>query len=509
MEKDVEKLKLLILQLREELGRKQATILEQQTTILTQQTKILALEERLKLALQEKYVAKNEKLPAAAFNEAEVSLPLDLVPLADADEAITVASFKRKKPGRKPLPLDLPRVVKEYDLTDAEKICACGYLKHRIGTETCEQLEFIPARIQVIQNVRHKYACRSCEAGVLTAAMPAQIIPKSIATPSLLAQIIVSKYTDHLPLYRQEKILQRFDIEILRGTLSSWVIKCAIALKPLYKCLHYEFLNYDVGFGDETPVQVLNEAGRAATSKSFVWVFIGGNPNRLSILYHYTQTRSSAEAAIWLEDFSGFLHSDAFGGYQKLGKAGLIQNVFCWAHARRNFAKIAKLTKDTHSVSHQTLKHIAKLYRLEEDFKAQALQPEAIKQARQKHAKSLLEKLLAFLNAIKTPPESQLGKAIRYVQEHWQGLNRYLDDGRLEIDNNRSERAIKQFVMGRKNWLFCATPEGAQASVILYSILETAKAHGHEPLSYLTDVLTKIPSCQTLADYEALLPFKI
>lgn len=484
-----------------------AVIAKQDEVIALQGKTIASLETQLRLALSEKFVPKKERMPQEALNEAESTEPDPILPVVEADEEIAVSSYTRKKTGRKPLPESLPRVTFNYDLEEHEKICACGYHLTSIGEETSEQLEYIPARIQVIRHVRVKYACKNCEFGVKTAVMPKQPIPKSISTPSLLAQIAIAKYQDHLPLYRQEIILQRHGIDILRGTLCHWMIKCGELLKPIYDLIIKNIYQYDIAYADETPTQVLKEPGRDAEAKSYVWVFIGGPSRRRSIIYHYSPTRGMSGAHIILNTFKGYLHSDAYTVYQKAGKTQDIINVYCMAHARRNFFKVSKLSKNKNSVSNQIIKHIKNLYKLEEKCKRQGLSPGVIKDMRQQYAKPELEMILNKIKSVKVPAESMLGKAIEYFIKYYDGLCRYLDDGRLEIDNNRSERAVKTFVIGRKNFLFYDSVKGAESSMIIYSVIETAKANGIEPWAYLNNVFKQLPLCENEMDVEKLLPY--
>lgn len=470
---------------------------------------------KLRRALHEKFSKKSEALTGAGvqpdlFNEAEFDLPKDTTPIVEADESISMPSQPRKKPGRKPLPKSLPRVQIIHDLTDAEKVCSCGCTLTQIGSETSEQLEMIPASTRVIEHVRLKYACKPCEANIKLAAMPKQILPKSIATPSLLAHILVSKYNDHLPLYRQEAIFQRYGIDIARGTLANWVIKCGDVLLPLIKLLQDRIITYDVAFADETTVQVLKEPGRAPSQKSYLWVYLGGPPEQRSVVYQYTQTRAGINAELFLEDFKGYLHTDAYAGYERLSKLKM-SIVCCFAHARRKFFEIAKLTKNNQSLVHIALRKIGALYKIEAALKENSASSDIIYQTRQEKSKPLLDDFKIWLDEHirRVPPKSPISLAIQYALNHWKELNRYIEDGRLEIDNNRSERAIKPFVIGRKNWLFADSVGGMHASTNIYSLIETAKANGLEPYAYLRYLLTHIPNAHTLDQLEALLPYNL
>lgn len=471
---------------------------------------------RLAKAMSARFASKSEKFnhdkQLGLFDEAETTVPEDTTEIVEIDEEISTPDKTPKKRGRKRLPQVLPRVQHIHDLSETEKTCGCGCVLSKIGEEKSEQLEYLPARVQVIEHVRLKYACKTCEETIKLSPLPKQPIPKSIASSSLLAQILVSKYCDHLPLYRQEQILQRYDIDIARGTLAHWVIKCGQLLQPLVKLLADRIITYDVAYADETTVQVLKEPGRAPQAKSYLWLFNGGPPDQTCYVYCYHPTRSGDVPQTFFEDFRGFLHVDGYGGYTALGKTEHIQLVGCWAHARRYFADIIKSSQKQTGLANYAITEIKKLYAIEKQIREQAsIMPEEIKQKREKLARPILERFNIWLNEkiVTALPKSPLGEAIRYCLNHWHNLMTYLQDGRLSIDNNRSERAIKPFVMGRKNWLFSDSVAGIEASTVIYSLIETAKAHQQEPYAYLHYVLTHIPNCDTLESLEKLLPFNL
>jgi transposase len=326
-----------------------------------------------------------------------------------------------------------------------------------------------------------------------------------------LAHIAVSKFCDYLPLYRMEGILQRMGVDIARNTLSHWMIKISELLLPIYKLLQHNIITYDISFADETPVQVLKEPDRPPESKSYMWVFIGGTPEKHSIIYHYNVSRGHAVPLSILEDFKGWLHCDghsAYDTYAKVNPAAILLG--CWMHARRRFYDITKTIK-TEGLAHKAVKRIAKLYRIEDEIKQKCTSPQAVYEYRQQHAKPLINEFKQWLddNVHHVRPKSPLGDAFGYALNQWHKLTRYLDDGRLEMDNGESERKIKPFVMGRKAWLFCDSVAGAKAAEIIYSVIETAKHHKVEPYSYLRYVLTHLPNITTESELEALLPFNI
>ena len=442
----------------------------------------------------------------------EVVAPTDecVVEIELADEEITVPEHQRKKRGRKPLPKNLPRIQHIHDLSEAEKQCPCGCALTQIGQTTTEQLEFIPAQVRVIEHIQLKYACKSCEGTIRQASKPAQPIPKSIATPGLLSHIVVSKFCDHLPFYRQESIMQRMGVDIARNTLCHWAIKCADLLDPIVARMQCLMNQYDVGYSDETVVQVLKEPDRSALSNSYMWLFIGGSENQRCFIYRYHPSRAHTIPEAFWDLFTGYLHTDGFSGYQTLFNKKPITGVHCWAHARRKFIDVVKASKKA-GLAHEAVKQIAQLYKIEKHCKNQGLDPGAIKDYREKKAKPILENLKRWLEdaSLKVPPKSGIGGAINYTLKFWNGLTRYLEDGRLEIDNNLTERSIKPFVIGRKNWLFFDSMKGAKSGAIIYSLIETCKAHKVEPYAYLKYVLSKVRDCKTDADYDKLLPFNV
>ena len=484
----------------------------------THQSTIDSLHEQLRLLQHHRFGRRSEKYDPNQldlFNEAEVTE--DSIEESDlqADEpTVTVPAHTRKKGGRKPLPATLPRIDVIHDLPEEEKVCAHdGERLVSIGEVVSEQLDIIPAKVQVIRHIRKKYACPCCELGVKTAPLPPQPIPKSIASPGTLAQIAVSKYQDALPLYRQQTIFKRLGVELPRATLAQGMIRLGVLVQPFINLLRDQLLEYDLVQMDETPVQVLKEPGKTASSKSYMWVQKGGPPDRPILLYEYDPSRSQQVPLRLLEGFNGYLQTDGYEGYAAVAAQALVIQVGCWAHARRKFDEAikaqGKTQKPTPGKATKALAFIQKLYRIEALIKHDT--PQARFQARQEQALPILADMRAWLNQSLTqvPPKTTLGKALYYLDHQWDKLIRYCEDGRLKIDNNPVERAIRPFVTGRKNWLFSDTVKGAKASANLYSLIETAKANGLEPYHYLRYVFKELPAAQSIADLEALLPFNI
>ena len=525
----VEALRALVLSKQALLDEQAAVIEEKQALADTQAAviaqsadRIEALEELVRLLRSQRFGRKSEKaskLQLGLFNEAEAG-----VHEAEADESgdeIDVPTHKRRKGGRRSLPDFLPRVEVVHDLTDAEKVCPhdASHTLQRIGEEVSEQVELIPAVIQVIRHVRPKYACGTCKEGVRIAPLPPQPLPKSQASPSLLAHVVTSKYVDGLPLYRQERMLSRIGMDLPRSTLASWVVKLGELVEPLLERMRQEIRHHDVVQCDETPFQVLKEPGKRAESLSYLWALRGGPREHPLLVYTYDPSRSAEVPKRLLKGFQGFLQTDGYEGYTALGQEPGIVHVGCWAHARRKFdealrgqsksrKKRAKPSTKA-SKARQGLSQIQELYALERTLVDAT--PEVRHAARQETMAPLLAKLRAWLDASlpTVPPQSLTGKALAYLAGQWPKLVRVLEDGRLPLDTNLVENAIRPFVLGRKNWLFADTVGGARASANLYSLVETAKANEIEPWEYLRRLFEQIPAATEPADLEALLPHRV
>jgi transposase len=438
-----------------------------------------------------------------------------------SEDKIIIPEHTRKKRGRKPLPAELPRVDVIHDLSEEEKQCGCGVALSCIGQDVSEKLDYVPAKLRVIRHIRLKYACKSCEGvesegpTVKIASVPVQLLPKSIASEGLIAHLIVYKFADGLPLYRQQKIFGRLGIEMSRATMANWVVKASQQCQPLIDLLQEQIRSGPLINVDETPYQVLNEPGRRNTSKSYMWVFKGGIENRPTLLYQYHRTRSGEAALNFLGDYQGYVQSDAFSGYECLAeKKGIIQ-LGCWAHARRYFVDVIKAKKKNRSkriqpksLADEALTFIGRLYQIEKEAKIKNLEPQEIYQLRQEKVKPVFEDFKTWLDSKQqiTPPKGLLGKAINYSLKHWQKLIVYIEDGRLSPDNNAAENAIRPFVVGRKNWLFAGHPNGAEAGATFYSLVETAKANRLEPYNYLRYIFENLPLANADQDYKNLLP---
>ena len=481
----------------------------QQVTAEAYQTHIVDLKEQIKLLRDRLFGRKSEQTvepntpQLALFNEPE-SEPMPSI--GDADEEVVAPTPRRGK--RKPLSADLPRIEVIHELPEHELACACGCRKHVISEEISEQLDIVPMQIRVIKHIRKVYGCRGCEAAPVTADKPAQLIEKSMASPSVLAMLLTTKYVDGLPLHRFETVLSRHGIDIPRQTLARWVIQCSEHLQPLLNLMRDRLLESPVIHCDETRVQVLKEPDRDPTSQSWMWVQASGPPDRKVVLFDYTSSRAQDVPLRLLESYRGYVMTDDYAGYNALALQPGVERLACMAHARRKFVDAQKMQpKGKTGRADIALTMINKLYGIERELKDASDEQRFI--VRQKKSLPILAQLKGWLEKTQpqVTPQSVLGKAVNYLASNWSRLERYVEAGFLPIDNNAAERAIKPFVIGRKAWLFSDTPKGATASAQIYSLVETAKVNGQEPYTWLRHVLEQLPHAQSVADYEALLPW--
>jgi transposase len=489
-----------------------ADVQELRHLVIEQNKKIQILEEELRLAKAYRFGRSADReiedKQARLFNEAEDGAEQSSEQ-PSSEPSIPVAAHNRKKAGRRPLPENLPREEVVHDIPEDQKLCACGAAMSRIGEEVSEQLEIIPARAKVIRHVRPKYACRACqgvdtEGGAVKIAPPAeQLIPKSIATPGLLAFLMVSKFADALPFYRQERIFVRMGVELSRTTMCSWAMEVAQRLRPLLHLMRDQIRAGPYVQIDETPLQVLEDPG----STSQMWVYRGGEPHAPTLIYAYHPSRSGDIPFEFLDGYRGWVQTDGYAGYDKLGRREGVVMLGCWAHARRKFVDVTKAAS-TGSAAHEAIEYIRKLYDVESEAEQRSLNEEQTMELRRLRTVPVLENFHRWLLELHdtTPPQGLLGKAINYTLGQWDRLERYIQHGMLRPDNNLAENAIRPFVIGRKNWLFSATSRGAHASAALYSVIESAKANGHDPYWYLRFLFQGLISARTAEQYAALLP---
>ena len=442
------------------------------------------------------------------FDEAEVLA-------ATSTEAQDVAPLptpaKSQKPARgkrSPLPPELERVEIIHDVPESERVCDCGTAMVVINRVVSEQLDIIPMQVRVLQHIRLVYGCKASEHAPVTAMLPPQPLPKSNASPSLLAMLLTNKYVDGLPLARFEKVLARHDVMVPRQTLARWVIGAGAALQPLHNLMRDALFDAPFIHMDETVVQVLKEKGKSPTSQSYMWVQTGGPPGKQVVIYDYDPSRSGEVPARLLMGYQGYLMTDGYDGYNKLAQTEGIEHLVCWAHVRRKFVDAVKVQpKGTHGHADQAVAMIGKLYAIEKEHRDSTVEERYA--AREEKSNPVLNELHDWMEKLLplVPPKSALGGAMFYMRDYWGKLVRYPERGDLPIDNNRCENAIRPFVIGRKAWLFSDTPAGANASAIIYSLVETAKANGVEPYTWLRHVLEHLPAAQTADEMDKLLPW--
>lgn len=428
-------------------------------------------------------------------------------------QGIPSDSKKRRGPRKPRDKSGIPIRENLIPVPEAERICSCcGKEKEVIGHESRERLNYQPAVFELVIDKREKMACRhGCEKQLLTAPLTPSILPKCKATESLLAYSCVSKVLDRQPLYHLEKTIeQRHHWHISRQTLSRWMIMLGDALQPLVGLMKDQLESYDIAAIDATTLQVLNEIQRSSTVKSQVYCIRGGPPDKSVILYEYNAYKQGDYVDETLHFFKGILLCDASPVFNKIGKQEGITLSYCYAHARRKFEEIVKLSpKGKPSLAKAALILIGDLYKVERQASENNLSNEARHALRQEKSRPIVADLYDWLidNKARVLPQSPIGKAIAYVLNHWDGLQTFLSDGRVEIDNNATERDIKPFVIARKNFLFSCTPKGADSLAVHFSLILTARQHGLDPMAYYADILSRMPHCKTPQDLEQLLPW--
>ncbi len=397
----------------------------------------------------------------------------------------------KTQPVRRPLPEHLPRETVRHE---PEAGCPdCGGELRSIGEDVAEMLEYVPASFKVIRHVRPRLACACCER-MVQAPVPIRPIDRGVPGPGLLAHVLVSKYADHLPLYRQSGIYARQGVELERSTLADWVGSAAMLLGPLVNALRNHVLAAEKLHADDTPVPVL-QPGRGTTKTGRLWTYVRDDRPAAAttppaIWMQYTPDRKAIHPAEHLARFSGVLQADGYAGFERLYETGRITEAACWAHVRRKFYDIAQATDSP--IANEALQRIGTLYGIETEIRGRP--PDERRTQRQSRATPLLEDLKTWLQATlgKLSSKTELALAIRYALTRWTALTRYADDGRIEIDNNAAERSIRDCALGRKNWLFAGSDAGGERAAAIYSLLGTAKLNGLDPERYLRTVLERI-----------------
>jgi len=456
------------------------------------------LRQRLDALLRRLYGPKAERLDAnqlLLFAQTQASPPQP--PAAPAAPAAAAP----RGHGRRRLPASLPRRRIEHDLPVADRRCPqCGHKRERIGQEVSEQLDYQPAALFVVEHVRPTYACRHCQGQVTTAAKAAQPIDKGLPGPGLLAQVITSKYGDHLPLYRLERIFSRHGLELKRSTTCDWMAACADLLRPLVSRMVQAVLASAVVHTDDTPLPV-QDRDREHARQARLWVYLGDRDHPYNV-FAYTPSRARDGPQQFLKRYRGYLQADAFGGYDGIYATGNVVEVACWAHARRKFYEAR--TSDAER-SHAALAWIGRLYEIEK--RAKELSAAARQTLRQAESVPILTSLCHWLREQRQAalPKSPFGQAATYTLNNWTALVRYTEAGILAIDNNAAEREMKRIAIGRKNWLFTGSDRGGATAAVLFSLTSSCQRHGVDPFAYLRDVLARLPD-QSPERLEELLP---
>ena len=481
-------------------------------------------EERFRLSQHKLFAQSSEKSKAdenqtlLIFDEAENEA--DIRYKEPTSEKITYTRKKRAYSHKDDIS-SLPIEVIEHSIPEEERICPeCGGQMHVMGHDSRQELTIIPAQVKVVEHRREIYSCRNCERNnitvpVIKTPMPKPVIKGSAASASFIAHIMAQKFINAVPLYRQEMSFLQHDFFLSRQTMANWLINTSQKwLKPIYEIMHRTLLKEEILHADETVLQVLKEPGRASRSESYMWLYrTGGYASNPIVLYEYKPTRSSSHPKEFLNGYTGYLHTDGYAGYKTLARENNgITLCGCWAHARRKFHEAVQALppEEQQTGNHESqkgLEYCNSLFALERRYENISIEERHIQ--RLQHSKPITDQLFKWANAlsVKVLPKSLLGKAVTYVLEQKPYLETFYKDGRLEVSNNRAERSIKPFVIGRKNWLFCCTPKGAESSSIIYSMIETAKANGLKPYEYLKHILETIPNIQNKEDYNTLLPW--
>lgn len=422
--------------------------------------------------------------------------------------AVKTARAARRRANRGSLPAHLPRIETVIDIQDKTCPCCRGSL-HKIGEDVAERLDIVPAQLRVLVVRRPKYACRTCEEGVVQAAAPARLIEGGLPTEAAVAHVVVAKYADHLPLYRQAQIYARQGINLDRSTLADWTGRAAFLLRPLHARLLERLKASGKLFADETTAPVL-DPGRGRTKTGQLWAYARddrpwGGSDPPGVVYVYAPDRKAERAAAHLAGFTGVLQVDGYAGYRPLAEKGDIRLAFCWAHVRRRFYELA--AAGPAPIASEALERIARLYAVESDIRGRSADER--RRVRQENSLPLIEALRPWLKTQleRVSQKGKLAEAIRYALARWEGLSLFLHDGRVEMDSNIVERAIRPIALNRKNALFAGSDGGGEHWAVLASLIETCKLNGIDPQSYLTQVITRIVQGHPNSQLDDLLPW--
>lgn len=461
--------------------------------------------EQIRLMKQRQFGKKSEQQIEGVVQQEIVFDDLDpkekLVEIEEASTETISYTRQKKKAGRNIDTSNLPREQITHDLSAEEKICGCcGKELEKIGEDRSEQLEYIPEQLKVIEHINPKYTCRNCET-IKAAKKPESPLPKSMAGASLISNVIVKKYDHHLPWYRQAKIFNQSGLDIPANTIGNWFMESGEVLSPLSEALWNEITETKVLQADETKVKVL-----ADDIKGYMWGYHSCDPTNRFVVFEYNQSRSAQVVSNTLENYKGILQTDGYSGYNKVGDKEGVVHVGCWAHCRRKFIEVIKITNKT-GTAHEIVGLIKKLYDIEDMGRTKGMLALERKELRKKEAKPILEKIHKCLTKSNAPPQSGIGSAINYALNQWKYLERYIEHGEVEIDNNWIENQIRPFALGRKNWLFVGNKRAADIAAFFYSLIQTCKLNNIDTQKYLTYVLRQVGRMRRCeVDPKTLLP---
>ena len=468
---------------------------------------IARLEKELDWLRRQVFGRKADAVPPPSLPGAVDLFAQEAAPAAPAPSKETI-TYERKKPGhgRKAFPAHLPRIEEIVEPKDEEKICACcGKAKTKIGEDVCEVLEQVPQKLFVRRIVRPRYACPShAEEGVAQANAPQRFIPKGNVGEGLLAEVLLSKYVNHQPLSRQEKNFSRMGVSIPVTTMVGWMEAATERLAPIVERLRQKIIQGGIAYSDDTPLPVLKEGREQGAHRGYMWVYSDG---RSAVVFDYTSGRGQEGPKAFLAGFTGYLHSDAYSVYGTLHKAGRVKPAFCWAHARRKFVEALRGGEER---ARRAVQWCDRLFLVDRYARHKKMSEAEVLGLRERVSGGMLSKLDAYLKGIETSvlPKSALGEAIGYLRRHWAGFRTFLGDGRLSLDNNFSERQIRQVVIGRKNYMFCGSEEGARRAAILYSLVCTCKILDVDPWKYLMKVFLVLAESPSTSP-ESLTPLSL
>ena len=492
---NAQELREMVTQLMAQVGENAKTIVSKDREILYRQTKIDQLTHEMAILKRWKFGRSREQLDSAQASLLDEAIDADIAAIEAELQTLAAAPLTdaapRKPPKRAALPPELPRIDQHHEPESTTCTTAgCGCTLKRIGEDVSEKLDYTPGLFTVERHIRGKWACAKCQT-LTQAPVPAQIIDKGIPTAGLLAQVLVAKYSDHLPLYRQEAIFARAGLAIPRSTLGAWVGQCGVQLQPLVDALRQELLSCPVLHADETPVAMLHP-GNKKTHRAYLWAYAPGAFEDLkAVVYDFCESRSGEHARAFLGEWKGALVCDDFSGYKQSFTLGVTE-AGCMAHSRRKFFDLHVSNKSR--IAAQALQSISALYDIEREVKTLTADERLrIRQARSRPLADALHQWME-LQRCQITDGSATARALDYSLKRWSVLTRFLDDGQLPIDNNWAENQIRPIAIGRKNWLFAGSLRAGQRAAAVMSLIQSARLNGQDPYAYLKDVLQRLPT---------------